>query len=123
MTFPRTELKIAFMTMYEEYKKAITAPRAETSTYLVATRERWRMYSNLSGVSLTIVTSREGRLDVGSKRDVAGGPTVGDGDEASRNPPGPGDVRLSNRTKVWQNPNNVEGEGIEAEPGDLWERI
>ena len=36
MTVPRTELRTAFRTMYDEYKNAITAPRAETSAYLVA---------------------------------------------------------------------------------------
>jgi hypothetical protein len=50
MTVPRTELKIAFMTMYEEYKKAITAPRAETSTYLEAVGNYWRTDSNVNGV-------------------------------------------------------------------------
>jgi hypothetical protein len=36
MMVPRTELKMAFMVIYEEYKKAITAPRAETSVYFEA---------------------------------------------------------------------------------------
>lgn len=35
-TVPRTELRMAFIVIYDEYKKAITAPRAETSVYFVA---------------------------------------------------------------------------------------
>lgn len=41
ITVPRTALRTAFMTMYEEYKKAITAPRAETSVYLEAAEDGW----------------------------------------------------------------------------------
>ena len=119
ITVPRTELKMAFITMYEEYKKAITAPRAETSAYLEAAGNHWWMYFNANGIWLTIVTSREGRLDVGSQRDVAGGPTVGNGDECPSDPPGPGDILLGNSTVVRQGPNNVESEGIETEPGHL----
>jgi len=38
------------MTMYEEYKKAITAPRAETSAYLEAAEDdRW-MDSIVDGI-------------------------------------------------------------------------
>jgi len=74
-------------------------------------------------VSLTIVTSREGGLDVRSQRNIASGPTVGDGDEDSSDPPGPGDVHLGDGTEVRQNPNNVEGQGIETEPGNLRENV
>lgn len=46
ITFPKTELNMAFMTIYEEYKKAITAPRAETSVYLVAAGDyRWMHFN------------------------------------------------------------------------------
>ena len=110
---------MAFMTIYEEYKKAITAPRAETSVYLVAARDyRW-MHFNVYRVWLTIVASREGRLNVGGQRDIASGPTVRDGDERSSGPPGPGDILLGDGTVVWQGPDNVEGECIETEPRHL----
>jgi hypothetical protein len=123
ITFPRTELKMAFMTMYEEYKKAITAPRAETSVYLEAAGDHLWVYFNANGALLTIVTSSEGRLDVGSQRDITGGPTVGNGDKRSSDPPGPGDIFLSNGTVEWQGPNDIESERVETEPGHLWGRI
>jgi len=68
---------------------------------------------------LAIATSGEGRLDVGGQRDIASGPTVGDRDETSSDPPSPSDILLGNGAEVWQNPNNVESEGIEPEPRDL----
>lgn len=46
---PRTELRMAFMVMYEEYKNAITAPRAETSVYFEATGGGWWTGSNING--------------------------------------------------------------------------
>ena len=50
ITVPRVALRTAFMTMYEEYKKAITAPRAETSAYLEAAEDdRW-MDSIVDGI-------------------------------------------------------------------------
>ena len=119
MTVPRTELKMAFKTMYEEYRKAITAPRAETSVYLAAIGDHWWIYFNVNGIWLTIVTNSEGRLDVGSQRDIASGPTVGNGNEAPSSPPDPADIRLGNGTEVWQDPNNVESEDIETEPRDF----
>jgi len=111
------------MTMYDEYKKAITAPRGETSVYLVAAENGWWMSSIVNGVQLTVVTSREGRLDVGSQRDIASGPTVRNGDEASSGPPSPRDILLANGAEVRQNPNDVESEGINPEPGDLQECV
>ena len=58
-------------------------------------------------------------MDVGSQRDITSGPTIGDGDKASGNPPGPGDILLGDGAEVWENPNNVEGKGVETEPGNL----
>jgi len=123
ITFPRVALSTAFMTMYDEYKKAITAPRAETSAYLVAAEDDWWLDAIVNGVRLTVVTSRESRLDVGGQRDIASGPTGRNGDEASSGPPSPCDILLGNGAEVRQNPNYVESEGINPEPGDLRESV
>ena len=67
MTLPRVALKTAFMTMYEEYKKAITAPRAETSVYLVAVEDHRWTNPIVVGAKLTVVSDGEGRLNVGGQ--------------------------------------------------------
>ena len=63
---------------------------------------------------LTIVASAECGLDIGGQRNIASGPAVGNGNEGSSDPPGPGDVILGDGAEVRQNPNDVESEGVET---------
>ena len=119
MIVPRSELKIAFIVMYEEYKKAITAPRAETSVYFVAVGDgRWTC-AYVDREQLTIITSGEGGLNVGSQRTIASGPAVGNGDVGRTSLPGPANVLLGNGTIVLESPNDVESQGISTEPWNL----
>lgn len=89
------------MVMYEEYKNAITAPRAETSAYFEAAGDHQWVYFGFNWTQLTIATGGKGRLDVGSQRDITSGPSEGDGNECSSGPPGPADILLGDGTEVW----------------------
>lgn len=118
MMVPRTELRMAFRMIYEEYRKAITAPRAETSVYLVAVKGHWRVHLNESD-RLAVVTSSKGGLNVCSQRTIPCGPAVGDRDEGCGCLPSPADILLGNSTVERQCPDDVESESIDAEPRNL----
>lgn len=112
------------MVIYEEYKKAITAPRAETSTYLEATQKIvGESAFDMNRGQLTITSGREGRLNVSSQRTITSGPTVGDGDKDCTGLPGPADILSCKGTEVLQRPNDIESKGICAQPRDLGEKF
>jgi hypothetical protein len=116
---PKTELKMAFIVMYEEYKKAMTAPRAEMSTYLVATEDHLGIHPGMNREQLTIIPGSEGGLNIGGQRTITGGPPVGYGDKSSAGLPGPANILFGNSAVEWQCPNDVESKGVRAEPRDL----
>ena len=77
-------------------------------------------HSDTNWRQLTITSSSEGGLNVGSQRTITGGPTIGDGNESCSSPPGPTNVLLGDSTVEGQSPNNVESKGIYAEPRHLF---
>lgn len=74
---------------------------------------------NVNRERLTIITSSEGGLNVGSQRTIASGPAVGDGDVGRTGLPGPANVLLGNSAVILENPNDVESQGISTEPWNL----
>jgi hypothetical protein len=64
------------------------------------------------------VHRREGALDVRRERHVSGGPSEGDGDEAAGDLPRPADILGGGLRERGQDPNDVEGERVETEPGE-----